>query len=88
VLYGRHVDTGPKELKMNKLPNMPRPGLAYDQTDPLACEACEGEIFQPAFVLRKVSALVSPTGKETIVPIQLFACIKCGHVNEDMHPVE
>jgi hypothetical protein len=38
--------------------------------------------------LRKVSALVSPTGKETIVPMQLFACIKCGHVNEDMYPIE
>mgnify|MGYP004454290819 FL=1 len=68
--------------------NMTPAGINYASTDPLTCDACESEVFQPAFVLRKVSALVSPTGKETIVPVQLFACIKCGHVNEDMYPVE
>ena len=36
----------------------------------------------------KVSALVSPTGKETVLPIQLFACAHCNHINEDMLPVE
>ena len=67
---------------------IPRPGLNYSQTDAIACEECESDVFQPAFVLRKVSALVSPTGKETIVPMQLFACISCGHVNKDMYPIE
>jgi hypothetical protein len=73
---------------MNNIPNMPRPGLDYSQTDSIVCEKCESEVFQPAFLLRKVSALVSPTGKETIVPMQLFACISCGHVNKDMYPIE
>ena len=63
-------------------------GINYSSTEALVCEECKGDIFQPAFVLRKVSALVSPTGKETIVPVQLFACIACDHVNEDMHPIE
>lgn len=75
-------------MNNNNMPNMPRPGLDYSSTEPIKCEACESEVFQPAFVLRKVSALVSPTGKETVVPVQLFACIKCGHVNEDMYPIE
>jgi hypothetical protein len=68
--------------------NAPRIGLDFSNTVPVKCEACESEVFQPAFLLRKVSALVSPTGKETVVPMQLFACAKCGHVNEDMYPVE
>ena len=66
-------------------PNMK---LSFDQTEPVKCEKCDNETFTPAFMLRKVSALVSPTGKDTILPVQLFACAKCNHVNEDMLPVE
>ena len=62
--------------------------VSYDQTDPIQCEKCEGEVFVPAFLLRKVSALVSPSGKDTILPLQLFACANCNHINEDMLPVE
>ena len=73
---------------MNNIPNMPRPGLNYSSTDPIKCEECDSEVFQPAMLLRKLSALVSPSGKETIIPVQIFACIKCGHVNKDMYPIE
>ena len=62
--------------------------VSYGQTDSITCEKCDGEVFVPAFLLRKVSALVSPTGKETVLPIQLFACANCNHINEDMLPVE
>jgi uncharacterized Zn finger protein len=73
----------------NNVPNMPQPaGLTYNQTESINCEKCNSEIFQPVFLLRKVSALVSPSGKETVVPVQVFACQSCGHVNEDMYPVE
>ena len=73
---------------MNNIPNMPRPGINYSQTEAMKCEECESEVFQPAVLLRRVSALVSPSGKETVMPVQIFACIKCGHVNEDMYPIE
>ena len=73
-------------MKVNQ--NMHNANLSYASTEPIKCEKCDSEVFQPAFILRKVSALVSPTGKETIVPVQLFACISCGHVNEDMYPIE
>ncbi len=68
--------------------NPPHMNVSYDQTEPIKCEKCEGEVFVPACLLRKVSALVSPTGKETVLPIQLFACANCSHINEDMLPVE
>lgn len=69
-------------------PNQPQMNVGFGQTDPITCEKCAGEVFVPAFLLRKVSALVSPTGKETILPLQLFACANCNHINEDMLPVE
>ena len=33
--------------------------------------------------MRKMSALVSPNGQETIIPMAVFACEKCGHVNSE-----
>ena len=45
---------------------------------------CDGESFDQAIELRKVSALVSPTGKEAIVPIQVFACGNCGTIPKNM----
>ena len=50
--------------------------------DNVKCNECDNETFVPAFIIKQVSALMSPTGKETLVPIQLFKCSKCGHVNE------
>ncbi len=36
--------------------------------------------------MKKVSALVSPNGKEGIVPIPTFSCVACGYVNEMFRP--
>ena len=38
--------------------------------------------------MRKLSALLSPTGQETMIPIQVFACAKCGHINKGFLPKE
>ena len=56
--------------------------IDLSNVDNIKCEECENETFVPAFVIKQISALMSPTGKETMVPIQLFKCSKCGHVNE------
>ena len=32
---------------------------------------------------RRLSALLSPHGKETMIPMQVFACAKCGHINKE-----
>ena len=62
--------------------------VGLENTDALECDECGSTTFRPAFLLRKVSAFMSPSGKETIVPIQVFACDSCGHVNEDFLPIE
>jgi len=56
--------------------------IDLSNVDNIKCEECENETFIPAFIIKNISALMSPTGKETMVPIQLFKCSKCGHVNE------
>lgn len=48
----------------------------------IACDTCETTHFVPAFIIKQVPALMSPTGKEALVPIQVFKCGKCNHINE------
>jgi hypothetical protein len=47
----------------------------------IVCERCGNYTFQDVFLFKKVSALLSPTGKTGLVPIQTFACVACGNVN-------
>lgn len=47
---------------------------------------CNSEQFVAHYLLRKLSALVSPNGQETIIPIQVFACAMCGQIHDDFLP--
>jgi len=47
------------------------------------CDECEGTLFVPVFAMKRLSALLSPTGEEVMVPMQTFKCTKCDHVNEE-----
>ena len=70
---------------MNDTVNIP---VSLDQTHEIKCDECSSTVFHPAFILRKVSTLISPTGNETVIPVQVFACDSCGHVNEEFMPIE
>ena len=50
------------------------------QAETLQCEKCTNYLFITSFVLKKISALMSPNGQEGIVPIQVYSCGNCGHV--------
>ena len=70
--------------------NREQPGLNIDfsQTTAEVCEKCENGTFIQVFQMRKLSALLSPTGQPTMIPIQVFACAKCGHINSAFQPKE
>ena len=57
--------------------------IDISKTSSIKCEECENQTFKQSLLLRKLSALVSPNGQETLVPVQVFACEKCGHVNTE-----
>lgn len=65
-----------------------KPNFDITQTSAEICENCNGQAFRDALLLRKVSALLTETGKEGYLPIQVFACVKCGHVNNHFIPEE
>ena len=62
--------------------------IDINQTTAEVCEKCENDTFVQVYRMRKLSALLSPTGKPTMIPIQAFACTKCNHINPEFLPKE
>jgi hypothetical protein len=60
----------------------PKMNVDLSQATDLECTECNNKTFTPGFILKKISALLSPTGKETMVPVQIFECSKCHVVPE------
>lgn len=49
----------------------------------ITCE-CGGMIFENAFVLKRISSIISPTGKEETYPLEVIVCKKCGKIPEEL----
>ena len=65
----------------------PQQQIDISKTTPIKCEKCENPTFKQSLMLRKLSSLVSPDNQETLVPVQVFACEKCGHVNREFSEI-
>jgi len=57
-----------------------------NQTTPVICEECNHTLFEQVLHIRKASGLLTGTGKPSYIPIPVFACQKCGHVNIEFQP--
>ena len=68
--------------------NREQPGLNIDfsQTTAEVCEKCGNDTFIQVYKMRKLSALLSPAGKPSMIPMPLFACAKCNHINSTFLP--
>jgi hypothetical protein len=60
--------------------------LDLDKTTEMKCSKCDGEYFVVKYLLRHISAIVAPSGQDTIIPIQVFSCANCGHVDQEFLP--
>lgn len=54
----------------------------------IVCENCGGKYFRAVNAFKSVSALMSPTGKEQIIPIPTYRCDDCGYINEEFRPTD
>lgn len=64
--------------------NTGRPaGLKLEDMTDIICENCGCRYFNQVHAFKRVSALLSPTGKEQIMPVPSFRCSDCGHINEE-----
>ena len=59
-------------------PQQPQMNIDFSQTTAEVCEneKCKNETFIQVFRVRKLSALLSPMGEETMIPVKTFACSK------------
>ena len=60
----------------------------FSQATDIVCDSCGHNHFTVVHLLKSFSALISPNGQEMVVPVQAFACAKCGHVNKEFLPDE
>ena len=60
--------------------------VALKDASDLACEKCNHKLFIQLMMFKTLSAIMSPTGEESLIPIQVFACNSCGHVNKQFIP--
>jgi uncharacterized Zn finger protein len=64
-----------------------RMNLDLTNAQDVVCDNCGNYTFSEVTLMKRISALVSPTGKEAIVPIPTFACNACGFINKQFLPV-
>ena len=50
------------------------------QADTVKCEDCGNYLFITAHVIKRLSAIISPTGQEALIPVQVYSCGNCGKV--------
>ena len=68
-------------------------GVSLDNFDlthakDIICEKCGGMGFRQTMMLKRLSALMSPTGQEALIPVAAFACEACGHINKEFLDAE
>tara|TARA_B100000287_G_scaffold12181_1_gene12480 strand:- start:3094 stop:3357 length:264 start_codon:yes stop_codon:yes gene_type:complete len=66
----------------------PGGGTTIDNVDltnakTLECEECGCKGFKQSLMLKKLSALISPNGQESLIPVAIFCCEQCGHINKE-----
>jgi len=71
-----------------QIPTRPQPNLSLSDTTEILCESpgCNSNVFVHSYMIRKVSALLTGTGKPTIIPIEVFVCVKCHSVLNEFLP--
>ena len=54
------------------------------QAETMKCEYCDNYLFINSTIIKRLSAIVSPTGEEALVPIEVYSCGNCGRVPKTM----
>jgi uncharacterized Zn finger protein len=60
--------------------------ISLDKTVEIVCDKCSGKVFQEGLMLRKASKFLTGTAQDALIPLPVFSCAACGHVNEEFLP--
>ena len=50
------------------------------EAETIKCDDCGNYLFITSHILKRLSALLSPTGEEALIPVQVYSCGDCGKV--------
>jgi|688.fasta_scaffold1067844_2 uncharacterized Zn finger protein len=64
----------------------PRLNISLDKTAEITCDECGHNVFQEGLMLRKASKFLTGTPQDALIPLPVFSCSKCGHVNTEFLP--
>ena len=69
-------------MARRKLPQQPQTEVKVDlsKADTIKCDDCGNYIFITGHVIKRLSAIMSPTGQEAMIPVQVYSCGNCGKV--------
>ena len=69
-------------MTVSPMKPLPKQQVKIDlsDADTMKCQKCGNTIFIQGYVIKKISAILSPTGEEVIAPIQVFNCGNCGEM--------
>ena len=72
---------------MNMKPRKPIPQPKQKQVEvdlksaeTMKCAESDNTIFIQGYIIKKISAIMSPTGQEVVAPVQVFNCGNCGTI--------
>jgi hypothetical protein len=66
--------------------NQQQMNIRLEDTTPIVCEKCNGQLFKEVTLLRRASRFVTNMPQDSIAPVPVFACTKCDHVNDEFLP--
>ena len=46
------------------------------------CENCGNETFNQVFIIKFISGLLNPDGKDLFAPVPVYNCAECKHINK------
>jgi len=69
---------------MDNVQNNLKMKMLLNEADDAGCKNCAAIYFEPIFRVKRISAIMSPTGKEAIVPVQVLRCQECHAILNDL----
>ena len=51
--------------------------------DDVKCDRCESLNFINVYRIRRISGLITGTGRDVVVPVPVYACADCGNINDN-----
>jgi len=69
-----------------QLQNQQQVNINPDDLHDITCKKCDSKNFTQVYQMKKLSALMSPTGQEQIVTLPVFICNDCKEELSELKP--